>query len=111
MNAELKETLELARAVDRIITFSEHHCATVPVRRAAERIREGVVSALRKSTNELGKSWPAPQPGELQSIYEALDKGSVPPANGLPGYLPDLVEKKLDLESIEPVASRKKAFA
>lgn len=81
MNAELQETLELVRTVKRganeIVTFSEHHCATPAVIRAAKRVRqglhEGLIDVLRKATGELG------DPKDSRKFHRFLERGEVPP--------------------------------
>lgn len=95
MNAELKETLELARAIDHVITFSEHHCATLPVRRAAERIREGVVQVVRQAFDDLKGAWPTSDPEEIARFEKALENGEIPKAEGLPGYMPHLLGEEM----------------
>jgi hypothetical protein len=78
MNAELKETLELARTLNQTITFSEHHVPTLPVINAAKRVREGLIGVLRKAIDELAGAWPKSDPKEIGRFIEALEHGEIP---------------------------------
>jgi len=97
MTAELKETLELVRTLDRIVTFSENHCATMPVRAAAKRVRESLIGCLRNAVDDLAKVWPTTDQRTVGSITESLEHGEIPAAT--PGYVPLLDAELTKLEA------------
>jgi hypothetical protein len=112
MNAELRETIELARTIDRIITYSEHHLPSLPVRNAAERMREGLIDVLRTAIYELAKAWPATDPKEIARFRKSLEHGEVPLAD--PYALPSRPEIKLlseELSKLETKLERDKGKA
>jgi hypothetical protein len=78
MNAELRETLELARTLNMTITFSEYHAPTLPVINAAKRIRAGLIGALQKAIDELADARPKSDPKEIARFIEALEHGEIP---------------------------------
>jgi hypothetical protein len=86
MNAELRATLELARAVDATITFSERHHPSYQDQRAAARIREGVIGALRKACDELENQWPKTEKEEIARFTESIEKGQIPKKEWGPAY-------------------------
>ena len=80
MIAELRETLELLRTLDGVITYSENHCATIPVKQAAKRARERLIDCAREAIEDLGRSYPKADPKEIKRWTDSLDNGAILPA-------------------------------
>ncbi|MDP9291092.1 MAG: hypothetical protein M3O82_01870 [Verrucomicrobiota bacterium] len=115
MNAELQQTLELARTLDQMITFSENQLPTPPVRSAAKRVREALIGALRKAIDDLNGAWPKSDPKEIARCEEALEHGEVPKAPEVSGQMSEVsLPKVLDREigKLETrIGNRKRALA
>jgi hypothetical protein len=78
MNAELRETLELLATLDAIVTFSEHHMASPPVKSAAARVREYLIDCARRAIGEMANTWPAANPEDVKRWEQSLENGEVP---------------------------------
>jgi hypothetical protein len=66
---ELRQTVELARVLEFAISFSEKHHAGVALSSAGERLREGLLHALRAACDELG-----PICADVDAIAREIDR-------------------------------------
>jgi hypothetical protein len=94
MNAELQEAFDLARTLDLIITFSEHHLASEPVVSAAIRIRKCIIEELWIAKQTL--NYPPISLEESKRIDDALNKGQIPSSTASIGdFLPKLIGSEI----------------